>query len=191
MSNTSIAIPILQLNFATGTADGCIQAICGFSNTTRCGLEPREVETKIKTAIDAKSCPTDRSFVKITTTGVDKLLLVDQYAGTCTFNNAACAVAVCGIQGTAVNVTDGKSMCHSDPAVADAAVAGQYWFTTNGTACKDDKPTCKGFDDYAKPSSPAAKSGSVLNLSTSTPLAVLAVTTGLVGILGACGCAIA
>ncbi|KAL1410431.1 hypothetical protein Q8F55_004442 [Vanrija albida] len=186
MSTTSVSVPILQLNFASGTAANCIQSICGF-NTGECGLEPRQVEVQIKKAIDAKACPSDRSFINITTTGLDKTIPTNEYPGTCTFNSAACASAVCGLLHTAVNATDGKSICHADPAIADAAVSGRYWFASNATACKDDKPVCKGFDDYVKASDPAPKSGAPVNLAVSAPLAILAATTGLLGLVGACG----
>ncbi|WOO79167.1 uncharacterized protein LOC62_02G002701 [Vanrija pseudolonga] len=190
MSTTGLRIPILQLNFANGTTPACIEAVCGWSNTTECGFEPREVEAKLKKAIDAKACPSDRSFVKIDVTGMYKLFANGNYCGTCTFSSAPCASAVCGLQRTAVNATDGKSTCFSDPAIADAAVAGQYWFATNATVCKDDKPACKGFDDYVKAGSQTT-SGAVVNISTSAPLAILAITTGLIGLLGACGFSIA
>lgn len=173
MSTTAVKVPILQVNFANGTAPACINAVCGWSNTTECGFEPREVEAKLKKAIDAKACPSDRSFVKaINVTGAYKIFADSNYRGTCTFNSAVCASAVCGLQHSAINATDGKSTCYSDPGIADAAVAGQYWFANNATVCKDDKPACKGFDDYVKASGQST-SGAVVNLSTSAPLVIL------------------
>lgn len=208
MAANSIFLPILSVAFTNGTTSTCVRSVCRDAENVdlvrlKCTMEPRLVEGGIWNASTHGDCPKDRtSFISsIQTTSIQQGWLSahgdPNYPGTCTFASEACAVQVCSLQASQVNTTSNKEFnCKSDPAVAAAAVAGTYWFDLNNrtqnvqtddttSPCKDQKPSCRGIK-YVNANGTTVTSG-VVPHHPPTALALLAIVSGLVGLIAASG----
>ncbi|KAL1410429.1 hypothetical protein Q8F55_004440 [Vanrija albida] len=206
MSSDRVWVPLLNVGFLNDTASACVTSVCGgqatvFAGVLQCNVEPYLVEGNIYNATSHAVCPKNRdeyiTFIRMTSVVVgfgDNI----GYEGRCSFTKEACAKQVCGLQNTRINTTkNNEFLCKSDP-----AVAGTYWFdlknannnmsapVTNDTSapCRGEKPNCWGLK-YVNANGTTVTSGTTH--SVPTPLALLAVATGLLGLLGACGLSVA